>query len=120
MKIAIVAALAVVLSACTITLHEDPKLLQSQASLIEHVDRLTLSIDRVSVGSSQAKELPKHVVCKMNDEKKMKVLYPVEKLEKDEKDLGAVAPCPPPNEVAMCIGGEPVSNIEARCAAGKL
>jgi hypothetical protein len=105
--------LALALTGCTITLHEDPKLLASQAALVEHIDRLTLSIDR----AVKQADPPKHVVCREKDGKK--TLIGVEQLEKGEKDLGAAGPCPPPNEVAVCIGGVPFSVVEAHCEAGK-
>lgn len=106
---------SVALAGCTITLHEDPKVLAS-------LDRIGTGIEALRVAAVPApaqQKLPQHVVCKPN-EKGERVLWPVEQVGKDEKDLGPLAPCPPPNEVAACIGGEPQSNIAARCAAGKI
>lgn len=112
-----IALAALALCSCTITLHEDPKLLEAIDANTAHLDRLTLSIDGARPAAKR--ELPKHVVCRPNEQGN-KVLVPVEAVGKGEKDLGAVASCPPPNDGAPCIGGEAFSNVEARCQQGKL
>lgn len=125
MKLGVVVALAaaaVVVCACTITLHEDPRTIASIDSNTRSVQALTRSVDEANA-AGRGRQAPQHVICSEvpgDGGKPAHKLQGVEEVPKGAKDLGLLQACPPPNEVAPCVGTEPLSNVDARCAQGKI
>jgi hypothetical protein len=106
MKIGIVCALLV--TGCSITLHEDPKVLDALNNISAHIDGLRAP-------APAAQQPQRHLVCRNKD---------VLELPLDDKKDGdiemPVKACPAPDDQAPCVGNIPLSNAAARCKAGKL
>lgn len=106
MKIGIVVA-AAMLAGCTITLHEDPRVLAS-------LDRISTSIDGLRV-AAQPQQPAKHLVCRGKEAMEL----PADDRKDGDVEMPVKA-CAAPDDQAPCVNGVPLSNAVARCKAGKL